>query len=52
MKALAAFLALLVALLVSGTMDYHDAKQEHQHACEMVERGHWPAQMATDCGED
>ena len=36
-------LLLLALFSVVGTLDYRDAKIEHEYNCKMVELGHYPA---------
>jgi hypothetical protein len=45
-----AFLALLAALALVGRMDYRDAKESERHTCQMIEAGHWPADVGPWCG--
>ena len=40
---LCSLIALLIAAYgIVGSMDYEDELKEQEHACYMVENGHWP----------
>lgn len=44
--------ALLAALGTVGSMDYDDQRAAERHACDMIDAGHWPPQVAPHCSQD
>jgi hypothetical protein len=44
-KAVPAVLFLLALLGITGQMDYEDEVAQHAHCLDMVDQGHWPAEV-------